>query len=218
MSASAAPVRSPHGKVIGAVLVFQDVTDSRAPQRELAHTAMHDSLTGLPNRAAFERALTMRCEQARRELREHALCFIDLDRFKLVNDNAGHAAGDALLRYIGGGDPRRLPHRTTSPGASAATSSRCSCRIARSPAQSVSPQQIIDAIAALRSPGARARRYDRSAPASASPRSPAKSRSTRRKLMSEADAACYVAKANGRNQVAFYDGEKRGLDQLERSA
>jgi diguanylate cyclase (GGDEF)-like protein/PAS domain S-box-containing protein len=98
---SAAPVRTPEGKLIGAVLVFQDVTQSRALQKELAHSASHDALTGLPNRAAFERALHSVSETARTERRQHALCFIDLDRFKPVNDKAGHAAGDALLREVG---------------------------------------------------------------------------------------------------------------------
>ena len=99
--AAASPVRTPHGAVIGAVLVFQDVADSRALQRQLAHTAMHDSLTDLPNRATFHRALDEALHQARREAREHALCFIDLDHFKTVNDSAGHATGDAVLREIG---------------------------------------------------------------------------------------------------------------------
>ena len=99
--ASAAPVRTPQSAIIGAVLVFQDITQSRTLQRELAHSASHDSLTGLPNRPAFERALHKAVEQACRERRGHALCFIDLDHFKAVNDNAGHAAGDLLLRKVG---------------------------------------------------------------------------------------------------------------------
>lgn len=97
---SAAPVRTPEGRTIGAVLVFQDVTESRALQKELAHSASHDALTGLPNRTAFERALGAALESARHTDRQHALCYIDLDRFKPVNDGAGHAAGDALLRQV----------------------------------------------------------------------------------------------------------------------
>src|SRR5690606_18333707 len=54
---SAAPLRTPSGEVMGAVLVFQDITNSRRLQRQLAHSATHDTLTGLPNRAAFEHAL-----------------------------------------------------------------------------------------------------------------------------------------------------------------
>jgi diguanylate cyclase (GGDEF)-like protein/PAS domain S-box-containing protein len=96
---TATPVRATGGKVTGAVLVFQDVTQSRAMQRELAHSATHDDLTGLPNRPAFERALNGAIAAARHG-RCHCLLYIDLDRFKPVNDNAGHAAGDALLKQV----------------------------------------------------------------------------------------------------------------------
>lgn len=97
---SAAPVRTPEGKIIGSVLVFQDISQSRALQKQLAHSASHDALTGLPNRVAFERALAEAVEGARTGNRQHALCYLDLDRFKPVNDSAGHAAGDALLRLV----------------------------------------------------------------------------------------------------------------------
>jgi len=96
---TAAPVKTQAGKLDGAVLVFQDVTQSRALQRELAHSASHDDLTGLPNRAAFDRALNAAVRTAQ-DGRQHCLLYIDLDRFKPVNDTAGHAAGDALLRQI----------------------------------------------------------------------------------------------------------------------
>lgn len=68
--------------------------------RQLAHLAMHDALTGLPNRRAFEEALEEAIARSRRAGDNDALCFIDLDRFKQVNDSAGHAAGDALLRKL----------------------------------------------------------------------------------------------------------------------
>lgn len=97
---SSAPVRTPEGKIIGAVLAFQDVTQSRTLQKQLAHSASHDALTGLPNRVAFDRALAAAVAGAREHNEAHALCYIDLDRFKPVNDTAGHAAGDALLRQV----------------------------------------------------------------------------------------------------------------------
>ncbi|MBO6716385.1 MAG: PAS domain S-box protein [Rhizobiaceae bacterium] len=93
-------ISTDRGGVSGAVLVFQDNSRSRAVQRELAHSAMHDSLTGLPNRSAFDVKLGEMHSLANAENREHALCFIDLDCFKPVNDSAGHAAGDALLREV----------------------------------------------------------------------------------------------------------------------
>lgn len=97
---TAAPVHLPTGKLSGAVLVFQDVTQSRTLQRELAHSATHDDLTSLPNRTAFERVLNGAIASARDGSRRHCLLYIDLDRFKPVNDNAGHAAGDALLKQV----------------------------------------------------------------------------------------------------------------------
>lgn len=69
---------------------------------QLAHQALHDALTGLPNRRAFERALEDAVADSRQAGGRSALCFIDLDRFKEVNDTAGHAAGDALLRAVAG--------------------------------------------------------------------------------------------------------------------
>jgi diguanylate cyclase (GGDEF)-like protein/PAS domain S-box-containing protein len=100
VSGTASPVRTEDGRTLGAVLVFKDATDHQEEQRRLAHSASHDGLTGLPNRVAFARALTEACRQAGAEQREHVLCFIDLDRFKPVNDTAGHAAGDALLQKV----------------------------------------------------------------------------------------------------------------------
>ncbi len=97
---TAAPVRSEEGRLLGAVLVFKDNTESQEHQRQLAHSANHDPLTGLPNRAAFDRTLIDARRRAETERRTHALCFIDLDRFKPVNDTAGHAAGDSVLRQV----------------------------------------------------------------------------------------------------------------------
>ncbi|MFD2648451.1 PAS domain S-box protein [Devosia albogilva] len=97
---TAAPVRMADRAVLGAVLVFQDVTQSRAMQRQLAHSASHDPLTSLPNRAAFEEAMSTATASARDSQRRHSLLYIDLDRFKPVNDSAGHAAGDALLQQV----------------------------------------------------------------------------------------------------------------------
>jgi diguanylate cyclase (GGDEF)-like protein/PAS domain S-box-containing protein len=97
---SAAPIRAENGRVIGVILVFQDITDVRRMQRELEYSALHDALTGLPNRRMFETALAEALRASRDEGLEHALCFLDLDRFKIVNDTAGHAAGDMLLRMI----------------------------------------------------------------------------------------------------------------------
>lgn len=94
------PMRAADGAVEGAVLAFQDVTQARRLRQALEHSASHDGLTGLANRVAFERDLRRAIASADQEGRAHTLCFVDLDRFKLVNDGAGHSAGDALLREV----------------------------------------------------------------------------------------------------------------------
>ncbi len=68
--------------------------------QSLAYQASHDPLTGLINRAEFERRLTRVLASAHEEQSEHVLCFLDLDHFKSVNDTCGHAAGDELLRAL----------------------------------------------------------------------------------------------------------------------
>ncbi len=83
-----------------AVITFQDITAARHLKRELEIAATHDSLTGLPNRVAFARHLKQTWDTERNDGRQHCLALIDLDRFKLVNDTAGHRAGDALLQRV----------------------------------------------------------------------------------------------------------------------
>jgi PAS domain S-box/diguanylate cyclase (GGDEF) domain len=94
------PLSTLEGKKMGYVLVIQDVTESRKMLRQLSYSASHDALTHLANRASFENHLQRLLNTVYSEHQHHALVFIDLDRFKAVNDTAGHAAGDALLREI----------------------------------------------------------------------------------------------------------------------
>jgi len=97
---SAAPIRDKQRSVVGAVLVFQDVTEARKLAQQVAHQASHDPLTGLINRREFEKRLHRAFNSARLQAAEHALCFVDLDGFKIINDAAGHTAGDELLKQI----------------------------------------------------------------------------------------------------------------------
>jgi PAS domain S-box-containing protein len=98
VDASAAPIRDRNGATVGAVLVFYDVTDDRRFAAQLSHQARHDPLTGLANRREFEHRLSRALEGAADLERRHAVLYLDLDRFKEVNDACGHAAGDELLR------------------------------------------------------------------------------------------------------------------------
>ena len=99
IDASAAPIRDRNDVTIGAVLVFRDVTVQRKLAQQLSHQATHDTLTELVNRREFERRLTHLLASAS-PYAPHALLYLDLDQFKVVNDTCGHAAGDDLLRQI----------------------------------------------------------------------------------------------------------------------
>ncbi|MGY2233725.1 EAL domain-containing protein [Pseudomonas gingeri] len=94
-----APIRNA-GKVSGAVLVLHDMTQERQYIANLSWQATHDALTGLANRREFEYRLEQALHNLGRQPGRHALMFLDLDQFKLVNDTCGHAAGDELLRHI----------------------------------------------------------------------------------------------------------------------
>lgn len=198
---SAAPVRATSGDVIGAVLVFQDVTKARSLQQALEHSATHDGLTGLPNRTAFERDLQVAREATARK-REHVLCFIDLDRFKIVNDDAGHAAGDALLRDVAnllrracraddvaarlGGDEFALLLHDCGVGDGERLAQRFLKNLADLRFTWNDRAYQIGASIGLTLIATDAPPTD--------------------ELMSQADIACYTAKFAGRNQIAVYGG------------
>lgn len=94
---TASPMRNSQGEIVSAVLVFHDVSKERQMQDRLDYQAVHDALTGLINRHEFERLLNEALASAAQEHRQHALCHLDIDHFKVINDSCGHAAGDELL-------------------------------------------------------------------------------------------------------------------------
>nr|WP_314566010.1 EAL domain-containing protein [uncultured Pseudomonas sp.] len=206
---SAAPVRTVDGHIIGAVLVFQNVTHARNLQRELSYNASHDALTGLYNRLKFEQELDAAWQQAQAGTIQHALCFIDLDRFKVVNDSAGHAAGDLLLRELGTllRDSLRGSDAVARIGGDEFALLLRDCDLVQ--AETVA-EKLIASIGAVRF-NWQNRIYDVGASAgivaiTAETRSPAE-------LMSQADVACYTAKHAGRNRAALY---RAGSEDVER--
>src|SRR5450631_285866 len=97
---SAAPIHDRNGGVIGAVMVAHDVTAARELSMTLARLALHDSLTDLPNRALFSDRLDLATRSAQANGGYAALLYVDLDRFKHINDSVGHAIGDQLLQTV----------------------------------------------------------------------------------------------------------------------
>jgi diguanylate cyclase (GGDEF)-like protein/PAS domain S-box-containing protein len=97
---SAAPIHDRRGQVSGAVMVFHDVSAARAAATRMSYLAQHDSLTDLPNRILFNDRLTQAMALAHRRRQKLAVLYLDVDRFKQINDSLGHAIGDRLLQSM----------------------------------------------------------------------------------------------------------------------
>jgi diguanylate cyclase (GGDEF)-like protein/PAS domain S-box-containing protein len=105
---SASLMRDEAGQPAYLIVQFQDITARREAEEQLKYNATHDELTGLLNRSAFEQKLEEALVESRDIGIKHALAFVDLDRLKMINDSAGHVAGDALLRGVAGALPGYL--------------------------------------------------------------------------------------------------------------
>ncbi|WP_410014075.1 diguanylate cyclase [Sodalis sp. C49] len=201
---SATPLKNLKGEILGAVLVIKDVSESRQLLLQLSYNASHDVLTGLPNRASFKQHLDAALLTATREKRRHALVFIDLDRFKQINDTAGHAAGDALLLELGllMQDNIRQYDCLARLGGDEFGLLLTDCPLPE--AQGLA-QRVIDAVNAYRfywqeqlfriggSAGVTLISADNCDP---------------KEVMAQADSACYAAKHSGRGQVLLYEARQ----------
>jgi diguanylate cyclase (GGDEF)-like protein/PAS domain S-box-containing protein len=97
---SVTPLKSEGKETLGLVVVMHDTSELRGLTRQMTYQASHDALTGLVNRREFERRLREAMDAAQTGDAAHALCYLDLDRFKVVNDTCGHTAGDNMLREV----------------------------------------------------------------------------------------------------------------------
>ncbi|MGP4845988.1 EAL domain-containing protein [Marinobacter sp. 1Y8] len=113
VEASVSPVFDNKNRLLGTVALFFDVSYSRKLTKDVQHRANHDDLTGLINRGEFENRLKATVASAHANNRNHCLLYLDLDRFKIVNDSCGHAAGDELLRQLARGLQNHVRQRDT---------------------------------------------------------------------------------------------------------
>jgi len=197
---SVAPIRDGQGRTTGTVLVFKDVTELRGMEREMTYLARHDALTGLINRREFENRLQFCLRTAAEEGREHAFFYLDLDEFKLVNDTAGHLAGDELLKQVTGvlsaclrksdtlarlgGDEFGVLLEDTPPARARELAEDLISAVKAH--RFVWGEQFFDASVSLGMVMIDARSVDMG------------------QVLSAADAACYVAKESGRNRSHLY--------------
>ncbi|MBC7780217.1 MAG: EAL domain-containing protein [Proteobacteria bacterium] len=200
VDASAAPLRTSEGDITGVVLVLHDVTQQRKIAQQVSYQATHDALTGLINHFEFERRLTRILNAVHDEPSTHALAYLDLDQFKVVNDTCGHAAGDQLLRQLATRLHERMRKRDTMArlGGDEFGVLLEDCppeqarRIANSIVQSVHDYRFTwEGKTFTIGVSIGLVMIDAASGSSAS-------------VMSAADAACYAAKDRGRNRVHVY--------------
>jgi len=197
---SVAPIRDRMGAVVGAVLVFHDMSRERQYATRLAHLASHDPLTGLLNRREFERRLSMVLVDGPQLGANHAVLYLDLDQFKLVNDTCGHAAGDELLRQIAVLLRPRLREGDTLARLGGDEFGVLLEHCAAAPALHIA-QLLRTAVAEFRFVW-KDRAFN--VGVSVGVVNVADASLTLAAVLSAADAACYMAKDNGRNRVQVY--------------
>ena len=213
ISHSAAPLKDAEGKLIGAVLIFRDVSQTRMFTEELSRRATHDPLTNLTNRTEFERRLEVMSRKAQRGQGVHSVLFVDLDRFKAVNDTAGHSAGDALLREIGQvmRDCLRQTDTLSRIGGDEFAVLLQDCATAR--ALEIA-EQLRDAVRSYRLDW-QGRSFSVGASIGIVEVGPEPASIT--DILANADSACYAAKRRGRNAVCVYDRKLDDGTPTERS-
>lgn len=206
---STAPIRSPlsGSELLGAVIVFRDVSESRHMTRQLSWHTRHDSVTCLVNRREFEDRVAQAIESATLTQQSHALCYFDLDQFKIINDTCGHLAGDELLKQIG--DLLKKGIRQTD------TLSRLGgdefgllleyCPLER--AEEIA-NSIRDSVNSFRFTH-KSKSFTIGVSVGILPISECSPGVD--ELLRAADAACYVAKNNGRDRVQVYEANDQGL-------
>ena len=190
-------------EMIGLEIIFQNLTETKNIQKELLYNATHDPLTGLLNRREFDKALSDAQQEVNLNGAPYILCYLDLDNFKIVNDSLGHSAGDALLQEIAGLLQQRLRKGDILARLGGDEFGILLAHCSHETGKRV-VQEIIDLVNALRFPWKN--KIYRIGVSIGIVVMSDKMLSTNQ-LLSEADVACYAAKAAGRNQAIVYKTE-----------
>jgi diguanylate cyclase (GGDEF)-like protein/PAS domain S-box-containing protein len=201
----AAALRNDHGAIVGCVGTVEDVTERERIEAQLTHQALHDAVTGLPNRTLFLDRVSMALARVRRNGGAVAVLFMDLDRFKMINDSLGHETGDRVLTTIAGrldqslrgsdsvgrlgGDEFAVVCEVKAPDEASLVAERIATAI-EAPIILDSGQMVVSA-----SIGIALGEHD----------------STPTDLLENADAAMYRAKERGKARVEVYDESMRAL-------
>jgi diguanylate cyclase (GGDEF)-like protein/PAS domain S-box-containing protein len=204
---SASPIHDGRGRVVGAVMVFRDVSEARALSRQTVYLAQHDFLTDLPNRMLLNDRLTQAIGLARRHGHRLAVLFLDLDHFKRVNDRLGHVIGDRLLQSVArrliacvrgsdtvtrqGGDEFVVLLSEIEHAADAATSAQKILAACAAPHDVARHRLQVTVTIGISI-------YPHDGPDAAT-------------LITSADTAMYHAKERGRNQYQFFDRKMNSL-------
>jgi diguanylate cyclase (GGDEF)-like protein/PAS domain S-box-containing protein len=200
IEASYSDISNQAGELLGQVVVFRDVTEARQLAQKMLHQATHDALTGLVNRREFERRLERVLETAQTEGVEHALCYVDLDQFKVINDTCGHIAGDALLRQLGTLLPTKIRKRDTLARLGGdefgVLMEHCSLNQARRVANAI--LRTLEDYRLIWNGNS----FSIGASIGLVPITLGSANIT--SVLSAADSACYVAKERGRNRISVY--------------
>jgi diguanylate cyclase (GGDEF)-like protein/PAS domain S-box-containing protein len=199
----AATLRDDTGQIVGCVGTVEDVTERERTEAELTHQAMHDPVTGLPNRTLFLDRVGMALARTRRSGGEVAVLFMDLDRFKLINDSLGHEAGDRLLQTTAA----RLDHalrESDSVGRLGGDEFAVLCEVKHSDEAVMIAERIANAVAEPVDLDTEQMVVSASIGIALSDGS-----SSPADMLENADAAMYRAKERGKARVEMYDESMR---------
>ena len=203
---SVSPI-SENNKVIGAAIVFRNISEEKTLAKQMDYLARHDSLTGLYNRREFDARLKIAIEDAITEQTTHVLCYLDLDQFKVVNDTCGHIAGDELLKQLAGVLQTKIRKHDV---LARLGGDEFGLLLLHSDISS-SEKILNDSINSIRDYRFQWDNKNFTVSVSIGVTAITSQTGDIRHAMSEADSACYMAKEQGRNRIHIFESDDEDL-------